>query len=452
MGTSASVVSKLEAGGDVKLSTLQRYCTAIGEKFAIAVRQHSWSSLEELLLHRRLDVRPEVGRGLLLPFAVVGPSWTCLAGSTKSLHSETVPSETPKAPVSVRPFLGSNSPAPRMVNTTAPVADAATGARGRSPKGGHLGTLPFVTNSVCPHCRHHEQLEILQVADLSNAIGRAIEPADLDPAPRASGTHICRMRVAIVPNRDAGFLDPKTLNAGFFTARVCCGCGYTELFVDGVDVIPVDGTHVAEIGDRSCARCSSAGLLHVRQIPDENEFDVSALSRFKGNENDPAPRPGTSNPLRLARLRNPKPAWLFGNEAAAAGLVEALVCKTCTYAELYTRGVEQIPVDGAIVRWNAVPCARCAHTPTIDLSELADLVGDDPYPRSDTHDPSLLAGEFKPLRIARVENPTKGFFAPQDAAAGIVQARACTKCCYTELWTRGADLIPIDGVRVRRAT
>ncbi len=37
MGTSASVVSKLEAGGDVKLSTLQRYCAAIGEKFPIAV-------------------------------------------------------------------------------------------------------------------------------------------------------------------------------------------------------------------------------------------------------------------------------------------------------------------------------------------------------------------------------------------------------------------------------
>ena len=37
MGTSASVVSKLEAGGDVKLSTLQRYCAAIGEKFAVAV-------------------------------------------------------------------------------------------------------------------------------------------------------------------------------------------------------------------------------------------------------------------------------------------------------------------------------------------------------------------------------------------------------------------------------
>ncbi len=37
MGTSASVVSKLEAGGDVKLSTMQRYCAAIGQKFPLAV-------------------------------------------------------------------------------------------------------------------------------------------------------------------------------------------------------------------------------------------------------------------------------------------------------------------------------------------------------------------------------------------------------------------------------
>ena len=37
MGTSASVVSKLEAGGDVKVSTLQRYCAAIGHKFSVAV-------------------------------------------------------------------------------------------------------------------------------------------------------------------------------------------------------------------------------------------------------------------------------------------------------------------------------------------------------------------------------------------------------------------------------
>ena len=37
MGTSQSVVSKLEAGADVRMSTLQRYCAAIGRKFSIAV-------------------------------------------------------------------------------------------------------------------------------------------------------------------------------------------------------------------------------------------------------------------------------------------------------------------------------------------------------------------------------------------------------------------------------
>jgi DNA-binding transcriptional regulator YiaG len=37
MGTSASVVSKLEAGGDVKVSTLQRYCAALGQKFSLSL-------------------------------------------------------------------------------------------------------------------------------------------------------------------------------------------------------------------------------------------------------------------------------------------------------------------------------------------------------------------------------------------------------------------------------
>ena len=35
MGTSPSVVSKLEAGGDVKVSTLQRYCAAVGFRFKL---------------------------------------------------------------------------------------------------------------------------------------------------------------------------------------------------------------------------------------------------------------------------------------------------------------------------------------------------------------------------------------------------------------------------------
>lgn len=39
MRTAASVVSKLEAGADVKISTLQRYCTAIGQTFPPRLRR-----------------------------------------------------------------------------------------------------------------------------------------------------------------------------------------------------------------------------------------------------------------------------------------------------------------------------------------------------------------------------------------------------------------------------
>lgn len=40
MGTAASVVSKLESGGDVKLSTLQRYCAAVGGDLSFALEGH----------------------------------------------------------------------------------------------------------------------------------------------------------------------------------------------------------------------------------------------------------------------------------------------------------------------------------------------------------------------------------------------------------------------------
>ena len=39
MGTAASVVSKLEAGGDVRLSTFQRYCAAIGQPFLLSLER-----------------------------------------------------------------------------------------------------------------------------------------------------------------------------------------------------------------------------------------------------------------------------------------------------------------------------------------------------------------------------------------------------------------------------
>jgi ribosome-binding protein aMBF1 (putative translation factor) len=35
MKTAASVISKLEAGGDVKLSTLQRYCEVLGKDLSL---------------------------------------------------------------------------------------------------------------------------------------------------------------------------------------------------------------------------------------------------------------------------------------------------------------------------------------------------------------------------------------------------------------------------------
>ncbi len=38
MHTAASVVSKLESGADVKLSTLQRYCAAIGRQLDMSLR------------------------------------------------------------------------------------------------------------------------------------------------------------------------------------------------------------------------------------------------------------------------------------------------------------------------------------------------------------------------------------------------------------------------------
>ena len=41
MGTAASVVSKLEGGADVKVSTLQRYCDAIGETFPPRLRKRA---------------------------------------------------------------------------------------------------------------------------------------------------------------------------------------------------------------------------------------------------------------------------------------------------------------------------------------------------------------------------------------------------------------------------
>ncbi len=44
MGTSQSIVSRLEQGADVRLSTLQRYCSAIGEQLAAVLKASAQTS------------------------------------------------------------------------------------------------------------------------------------------------------------------------------------------------------------------------------------------------------------------------------------------------------------------------------------------------------------------------------------------------------------------------
>ncbi len=58
MGTSASVVSKLESGADVRLSTLMRYCAAIGEKQTPSLRVESRATSRS----RRRQPRPAQDR------------------------------------------------------------------------------------------------------------------------------------------------------------------------------------------------------------------------------------------------------------------------------------------------------------------------------------------------------------------------------------------------------
>jgi hypothetical protein len=59
------------------------------------------------------------------------------------------------------------------------------------------------------------------------------------------------------------------------------------------------------------------------------------------------------------------------------------------------------------------------------------------------------AGQFYPLRLARVPNPEGGSWTSHVQAVGLVQAYVCSECGYTELYTRHAKDIPVDGTTVR---
>lgn len=93
-----------------------------------------------------------------------------------------------------------------------------------------------------------------------------------------------------------------------------------------------------------CPKCDHDRVLHITQVADRGGESSKHIDA------EPAPLEGGHYfPWRLARVRNPDDRFLASHDAAA-GLVEAYVCRKCGFTELYTRGVEHIEVDGALVR------------------------------------------------------------------------------------------------------
>ncbi len=85
-------------------------------------------------------------------------------------------------------------------------------------------------------------------------------------------------------------------------------------------------------------------MLHVAHVSDRTGETGSNL-----DDDHAAVESGQFHAWRLARVWNPTVGFRQPPDAAA-GLVEAYVCRACGYTELYTRGIEQIEPDGEHVR------------------------------------------------------------------------------------------------------
>ena len=93
-----------------------------------------------------------------------------------------------------------------------------------------------------------------------------------------------------------------------------------------------------------CPKCDHDRVLHVAQVADRTGATRKALDADHPTFDD-----GTFHPWRIARVWNPEQGFFDGPDAAA-GLVEAFICRACGYTELYTRGIEQLEPDGEYVR------------------------------------------------------------------------------------------------------
>lgn len=91
-----------------------------------------------------------------------------------------------------------------------------------------------------------------------------------------------------------------------------------------------------------CPKCNHYEVLRIEQVSD-------VLGDWADRE-DPKrarelpSRDAQSRAFRIARIPSSAPG-----QTATAGLVQAYVCRSCGYSELYTKDPSSIPVDGTLV-------------------------------------------------------------------------------------------------------
>ena len=83
---------------------------------------------------------------------------------------------------------------------------------------------------VCPKCQNNHVLLIDSVPDTGEHF-----------------TEIRQLHVAIAFAGEGWLGGDKVTSAGKLSAAVCKQCGYTELYTNAPELIPVDGRHVREV-------------------------------------------------------------------------------------------------------------------------------------------------------------------------------------------------------------
>lgn len=83
---------------------------------------------------------------------------------------------------------------------------------------------------VCPKCQNNRILLIDRVPDTGEY-----------------STEIRQLHVATAFAGEGWLGDDKVASAGKLSAAVCKQCGYTELYTNSPELIPVDGRYVREV-------------------------------------------------------------------------------------------------------------------------------------------------------------------------------------------------------------